>query len=293
MPDVPSSSLPVDEAASPLALAVRRVLRPLVRLLLSHRLGYPWLCDVLREIYVEVAEQDFPLDGKPQTDSRISLLTGVHRKSVHELRSSEAGKAEPTPPAITLGTQLVARWVSDPDYVGEDGAPVPLPRLARQGGEVSFEGLVASVSKDIRARAVLDEWLRLGVVRQDGDLVVLNTEAFVPAQGFAEKVFFFGRNVHDHLAAATSNVIGGSPPFLERSVHYDGLRPESVIALTTGAEESSMRTLKEINRLATRLARADAGHPDATRRINVGVYLYSEATADGNATQAPPNGEAG
>lgn len=291
MPDSPPSSLPVDDAASPLALAVRRVLRPLVRLLLSHRLGYPWLCEVLREIYVEVAEQDFPLDGKPQTDSRISLLTGVHRKSVHELRSPEAGKAQHTPPAITLGTQLVARWVSDPAYAAEGGAPAPLPRLARQGGEVSFESLVASVSKDIRARAVLDEWLRLGVVRQDGDLVVLNTDAFVPAQGFEEKVFFFGRNVHDHLAAATSNVMGGSPPFLERSVHYDGLRPESVYALTASAEESGMRTLKELNRLAARLARADAGHPDATRRINVGVYLYSEAMAGGNAAEAPQNGE--
>ena len=43
-----------------------------------------WMMDgnglkLLRELFVNVAEHDFALEGKEQTDSRVSLLTGIHR----------------------------------------------------------------------------------------------------------------------------------------------------------------------------------------------------------------------
>ena len=70
---------------------------------------------------------------------------------------------------------------------------------------VSFETLVASVNTDIRPRAVLDEWLRLGVVQiDDSDQVCLVVDAFVPEKGLDEKAFLFGQNIHDHLAACTT-----------------------------------------------------------------------------------------
>lgn len=261
--------------------AVRRVLRPLIRLLLSQGLTYPWLSDLLKEIYVEVADRDFQLDAKRQTDSRISLLTGVHRKDVRRLRSAPEAVRALAPPVVSLGAQLVAKWVTDPAYLDEDGAPLTLDRLASHGGERSFDGLVASVSKDIRARAVLDEWLRLGVVHLDEeDRVVLNVDAFVPAQGFEEKVFYFGQNVHDHLAAASLNVMGASPPFLERSVHYDTLESASVEELRSLADKYGMQALKAVNRRAATLAAADDGSPTARHRFNFGIYFYTEQVAE-------------
>ena len=96
---------------------------------------------------------------------------------------------------------------------------------------LEVEGLVESVSKDIRPRVVLDEWLRLGVARielvDDQELVRLNVEAFVPASGFDEKAFYFGRNLRDHIATAAGNLAGVDPSRLERSVYYDDLTAES------------------------------------------------------------------
>ncbi|MFO1318055.1 MAG: DUF6502 family protein [Burkholderiales bacterium] len=271
------SGVAAQGASGKLVRAVKRVLRPLIRLLLSQGLTYPWLSDLLKEIYVEVADRDFRLDNKRQTDSRVSLLTGVHRKDVKRLREAVASARDITPPAVSLGAQLVARWVTHPDYLDEEGSPIPLSRLASQGGARSFEALVVSVSKDIRARAVLDEWLRLGVARVDAsDNVILNVDAFVPAHGYDEKVFYFGQNVHDHIAAAAANVSGGQPPFLERSVHYDTLTPESVRELTAIAERLGMQALKGANRRAAQLSEHDKDDPAATQRVNFGVYCYTE-----------------
>lgn len=269
----------VIDPQSAIARALRRVLRPLVRLMLARNITYPFVAELLKGVMVEVAERDFAIAGKAQTDSRISLLTGVHRKDVRRLRNAPASERELAPSSVTLGAELVSAWTSTPPFATRSGHPKKLPRLASVGGEVSFEALVASVSTDIRSRAVLDEWLRLGIVHIEDDLVVLNTDAFVPEQGAEEKAFYFGRNLHDHAAAATHNVLGGKPPFFERSVHYDALSRASIEALAALGSEAGMQVLKALNRRAMELERKDAKSTEPKHRFNLGVYFYS-APAD-------------
>ena len=254
--------------------AVRVILRPLIRFMLSHGLTYTILTDILKSIYVEVATDEFRLENKRQTDSRISLLTGVHRKDVKRL--SEMIEADlPPPENVTLGAQLVAKWVGDRLYTDGQGRPIPLARGAREGGEKSFESLVATVNKDIRSRAILDEWLRLGIVHMDvNDHVCLDTEAFIPKQGFEEKAFYLQQNLHDHISASVSNMLELAPPFLERSVYYDNLTSGSVAELATLSTALGMQALQTVNRRALALEQDDANNPDAKRRINFGIYFY-------------------
>ena len=47
---------------------------------------WPAVVALLKQVYVEVATDSFALGGKPPTDSRVSMLTGVHRKDVRTLR---------------------------------------------------------------------------------------------------------------------------------------------------------------------------------------------------------------
>ena len=76
-------------SASPppkLIQALRYLLEPMVRLLLNYGMGYPAFAELMKRVYVDVADKHFALQDKPQTDSRISLLSGVHRKDVKRLR---------------------------------------------------------------------------------------------------------------------------------------------------------------------------------------------------------------
>ncbi len=255
--------------------ALRRLLRPLIKLLLVNGITYPFLTNLLKSLYVEVARDEFLLNGKPQTDSRISLLSGVHRKDVKRL-GEESQQEQVAPPTISLGAKLVALWTTNAIYLDEQGLHLPLPRQASEGGAKSFEGLVSSVSKDIRSRVILDEWLRIGVAHiDDEDRVCLNTDAFIPENGYDEKAYYFGQNLHDHIAAGAHNLLGQKPSFLDRSVYYNNLSAESVAELAELSKKLGMQTLVAINNRAKELQESDANKANATQRINFGVYYFS------------------
>jgi hypothetical protein len=261
--------------------ALKRALYPLVRLMLAKNVGYLQLAELLKSVFVEVADREFSLDGKRQSDSRISLLTGIHRKDVKRLRESPPDENAVINKSVSLGAQLVATWAGLPEYQDAEGNSLPLRRLAGGGGGLSFEGLVTSVSKDVRSRAVLDEWLRLGIVHLDADdYVILNVQAFVPTQGTEEKLFYFGHNLHDHGAAATQNVIGTGLPFLDRCVHYNGVSAGTVEKIAAAAEKYGMETLLAVNRLAAAETQPDPGTESGTKRFSFGVYFYSTSSED-------------
>ena len=260
-----------------LIAALRRLLRPLIKLQLINGITYPFLSNLLKSLYVEVAREEFLLNGKPQTDSRISLLSGVHRKDVKRL-GEESQQEQSTPPAVSLGAKLVALWTSHTLYLDENGRHLPLPRQASEGGAKSFEGLVSSISKDIRSRVILDEWLRIGIAHIDEqDHVCLNTDAFIPENGYDEKAYYFGQNLHDHIAAGTHNLLGQKPAFLDRSVYYNNLSRESVAEIAELSKKLGMQALVTVNKHAEALQEIDAKKIDADQRINFGVYFFGAA----------------
>jgi hypothetical protein len=255
---------------------LRKVMRPLVRLMLSQGINYTMMLEDLKRVFVNVAKNEFKIDGKAQTNSRITLLTGVHRKDV-QLILSEDSKVIGIP--VSIGGQIIGLWLGNNKYHDADGKPLPLARLASKGGELSFEALVASISKDFRSRPVLDEWLRVGFVRiDDKDLVRMNIRAFAPNQNLEEKISFFSMNVHDHIAAAVNNLDSKNDAMLERCVYYDGLSHESIEILHEFAKKSGMDTISAINRLAAELkAGQTPGRRESDKsnqRMNFGVYFY-------------------
>jgi hypothetical protein len=274
------SADPPREGAS-LHAPLARLLRPLVRLLVARGITFPAITDLLRELYVNVAEYDFALAGKEQTDSRVSLLTGIHRKEVRRLRGAGA-PVSAVPAVVSRTSRIIARWIADPAFTDPQGHPLPLPRTA-EGNASSFETLVSGITRDVRPRAVLDEWLDRGLAFTDAqDQIVLAEAAYVPRGDGAEgpQLYYFGRNLHDHIAAAVANIVGDRPRFLERAVHYDGLSKDLATKLEARAREIAMEALQQANREAHAACQTD---PGGDHRWNFGLYIYTEAAAS-----APP-----
>jgi Family of unknown function (DUF6502) len=253
---------------------VARLLRPLVHLLIQAGITFPALCELLRELYVSVAEHEFVLeDGKAQTDSRVSLLTGIHRKEVHRLREAGA-PVHNLPQALSWSSQIIARWTGDPNY-SQASRPKPLPRVADDPSAPSFENLVSSVTRDVRPRAILDDWVNQNLVRIDADgLILLQEAAYIPRPGGEQQLYYFGRNLHDHIAASVANILGSKSRFFERAIHYDGLSDAATQLLMKRVNQSAMDILVDINREALKTADDDIG---GDWRWTLGVYVYREA----------------
>ncbi|NOT14405.1 MAG: hypothetical protein HOP21_02270 [Methylotenera sp.] len=266
-----------------LLATLRQLMKPLVRLLLSHGVTYPLLLEELKRVFVEVAEREYPIHNKPQTDSRITLLTGVHRRDVNRIR--QAHQPELTPKS-NFSSLLIAQWIGHPRFIDENGLPKKLPKMSVVEGEESFDSLIASVSKDIRARPVLDEWLRAGIIEVDAQAnLQLNTEAFIPKENLEEKLFFLGMNGHDHLASAVHNVMDIKPSMMERCVYYDGLDAAQIAHIQALAKSKGMEYLKKINQeallLETEGLEKSLGSIEKPMfRMNTGVYFYFEPSSE-------------
>ncbi|RBP03078.1 hypothetical protein DFR50_1462 [Roseiarcus fermentans] len=282
------------DAASPpdaarLQSPIARLLRPLVRLFIRSGLTFPALCDLLRELYVNVAEYDFALAAKEQTDSRVSLLTGIHRKEVRRLRGAGA-PVRLAPASVSRSSMILARWIAAPEFTDAAGAPRALRRAGDPGDGPTYEDLVESVTRDVRPRAVLDEWLDRGMVAVDGDgRIRLEEAAFAPRSGDDRQLYYFGRNLHDHVAAAVANILAAEPPFFERAVHYEGVSREMAEAMLALSRRVAREALQTVNREAQA---AYARDPGGTWRWNFGLYLYREeeegSSRPPDAGQDPP-----
>ena len=261
--------------------ALRRLLRPLVKALVSHGVVFPAVVELLRELYVEVARDEFPVEGKEQTLSRLSLMTGVTRREVRRL--IEQPKADDVSPhALSLGARIMTHWLGDENYLDDQGEPLPLP-LTAPDDQPSLDRLVSSVSKDVRARAVLDEWLRLGIVDMSGYVVRLKKSAFIPEEGYEEKIYYFGRNLRDHIAAGTHNLEGKGPPFFDRAVYYDRLSPSSLEELRQYTQDHGAKLMIRVNKKARQLADKDAAKGgDLAGRMTLGVYYFAEEEEEPN-----------
>ena len=134
---------------------IGHVLRPLVRITLRFGGTFPSLRDELKRAFFDVANADNTANGKAPTDSRIAIITGLHRKEIREFRKNETAHDVVVP----LSAQIQALWSSDLIYLNADGDPMPLPLKRSVGKERSFEALVERVSKNIRSRTVLDQFL--------------------------------------------------------------------------------------------------------------------------------------
>ncbi len=267
-----------DPAPDPLLRVLRGLVRPLVRTLIARGITAPAFYRLLKRVYVEVADADFRIEEQPPTDSRISLLTGVHRKDVREIRASDEPSWEATRAKTATFATVLGQWMSRPDYADGDGRPRTIARSGEPGKD--FDSLVESVSRDIRPRTVLDELTRQGLVRETGEgRLEIVADAVLGPSSDEHKIVFFAANVGDHLAAAAENLLSDAPPFLERAVFYNRLSEESVDRIEARARALSQGLLEELNREGGGLQAADRETGEGSERFRFGVYFYREGAA--------------
>ncbi len=285
------------EVENALAAAVRRLLRPVVRILLRYGISYKTFSDIAKRVFIDIASDDFALPGRKNTVSRVSVVTGLTRRDVARLMSEDGPDDTPVREQHNRIRRLTAGWTNDSAYIGKNGRALSLPLEGKQEDQkASFTTLVRTYGNDVPVRAALDELLRLGVVeRTKNDHVRLLTQAYIPAKGEVEKIEMLGSDVAD-LAAAIDHNLQASPKHatFQRKVVYDDLPQEVIDQLRTAANEKGQRVLEQMDRMMRRHDRTTADPKKGTgrKRLVLGVYVREmdmpetgrSATAETDAT---------
>ncbi|HNP35330.1 MAG TPA: DUF6502 family protein [Woeseiaceae bacterium] len=156
-----------DAVQDHLRQALRRLLKPLVRLLISQGMGHSEFSEAAKDAFVEMAIRQGE-DDKKINRSQIAILTGLTRKEVKNVidrtRNTDEIVARPSRPS-----RVLTGWFSDPDYTGPYGIPIELPYDATTDEEPCFVQLVRTYSGDMAPRQMLNELLRSGCVIEVGD----------------------------------------------------------------------------------------------------------------------------
>ena len=266
-----------DKHLKPLSAAVLRLLRPLVRILLRNGVSYSTFADFVKWVYVDVASKEFGIEGRKQSKSRVSVITGLSRKEVLRVRRLPKPDDSASTERYNRAARVIAAWRRDRNFLDAEGKPAPLPMA---GPDASFSELVKRFSGDMPVRATLDELIRVGAVKrlEDGRVCLL-TRTYVPAHSDADKLHILGTDVALLISTIDHN-LNPSPigPFFQRKVAYNNL-PDEV--LPDFRKHSAKRAQSFLESLDFWLAQRDR---DVTPKVKgtgrnqagIGIYYFEE-----------------
>jgi hypothetical protein len=256
----------------------------LAKLMVARGMTYAPVSELLKSTFLKAAQQELLAGGAKLTDSRLSLITGIHRKDVRRLR--QEGDAQTENYAPPLSAQVVAAWLGNSKLLDKSGAPVRLVKKGVGDQAVDFENLVKSLSKDIRPRAVLDELIDRKIVSQEPDgYLRLHPNRMASDQDGEALALYLGMNVSDHITVAVNNLLAPQSAQLERCVHYHGLSEGAAQELADLAEKKAMEALIAVNQRGQELIEDCKNH--GTHRINFGAYFLKEPKPTGPTTESP------
>ncbi len=206
-----------------LGLALRTLLKPLVRLLVSQGITHGDFAEALKDVYVEVSLRYFV--DKKLNKSKIAVLTGLTRKEVANV-IDRAMRAEVSVRDFSRPSRVLSGWHNDPEYNGPYGLPLDIPydNEEKPGEPPSFVHLVRTYSGDMSPKAMLDELKRGGAVliQESGNIKVLRRD-FEPRSLSPALIERFGDVVSNIISTVASNVEkegAGTGPF-DRVVFAD------------------------------------------------------------------------
>lgn len=202
------------------------ILRPTAAFCLRHGLKLQDAIECLKAAFLQVANQEAAGRSEKPNQSRLSLMTGVHRRDVARLSSGDLLTLNPID---DVTTRVLGRWQTDKRFRTKGGLPRP---LTFEGEKSEFAQLVRLVTKDIRAASVLSELERSKSIERSGTLVYVASESFTPG-GEVERGFeVLAVDQEALLEAAQENLLSPPEPRnLQSRTEFDRIRAEEVPAI--------------------------------------------------------------
>lgn len=253
--------------------AYKRLLKPLVRILIRNNVSFGEFSEIAKDVYVEVASSDFRLPDKNITQGRIAILTGLTRKEVKRLVDERGKQQLDYASNLNRVSRLLSGWHTDPQFTGPYGLPLDVPYEAP--GARSFSELVRRYTGDMPARAMLDELLRIGVVTEaEGSRYKVLTRTYLPSADAPESLDRLGHAVRNFIETIDFNrtETEAENKLFERNVNADaGLRAADLPLFKAYVRERGQYLLEELDDW---LSKREPPADEPTVSTGVGIFHY-------------------
>ncbi len=239
------------------------------------------LYDLVKQVYVDLAKEEFGINGKKATVSRIAILTGLTRKEVQALLAQRTDGDDAMAEEYNRAARVIAGWLRDSKYGDGRGHPAPLPLNGKRG---SFASLVKAYSGDIPVRAMLDELLHTGAVGQLKDgRICLHTRGYIPQKSAPEKLRILGTDTADLISTIDHNIfVAPQKPRFQRKVLYDNVPIEAAQEFRAIAAARGQELLESLDRWLSNRDRDVNPTSKGTGRVRtgIGIYQFEDRTED-------------
>src|SRR5262245_10129117 len=175
--------------------AYRRLLAPIVRVLLRNGVTWSEFAEIGKELFVDVARSDYGIQGRPTNTARVALMTGLSRREVTRVKGALAGnepRSEATPNRIS---QILTAWHVDHEFLDVDGTPAV---LTPPGDGPSSASLLKRYAGDMPHGAVLKELEQLGLVESGAMGYRVLSRHYIRSAADPDLIRQAGIALHDH-----------------------------------------------------------------------------------------------
>jgi hypothetical protein len=260
----------------------RTVLRPLVRILFRAGVRFDEFLELLRGIYVEITIRDAMDEGKKITSGRISILSGVARRDVERLVTSDDWLQVPKPTDVAALAAVLHRWHTDSTFLGPYGVPLELP-ISGQAGR-NFTDLVIGCPVRIDPRSAFEQLLAARMIVRSGDthVKVLSRTYVSPEPMSSEMLEHFGTAMRNLASTLNFNMTPSqTKKRIERSVWPDdGLPNELLDEYDAFVRERAQQLISDVDDWLAAAERRAISNPGARTKLGVSVYQYVAPVED-------------
>jgi hypothetical protein len=263
---------------------IRALVRPLVSWCVSHGVRFSQVEKILREGFVQKAEQAIREAQGAFSVSKVSVMTGLHRSEVSRLLAGEQAQRKPHD---TLN-RVIGLWSSSKRYRNADQKPRD---LTYEGLDSEFALLVARVSKEVTHYPILFELERVGAIAYVGNTVRLIVQEYTPQEDIQYGLDLLSADSIDLASAVEANLCKRfSEPSLHLKTSFDNINPQDLPEirrwiLQRGAEfQEKMRDyLAKFDRDASieapesEIGSYEGGEAVERARVTVTSFSYAEA----------------
>jgi len=253
-------------------------MRPIVRFLLRNGVTWDEFSELSKDIYVDVARENYGIQGRPTNNSRVAMMTGLSRREVARIRDRLIDDAD-----SQIGrrgnriSEILTAWHMDAEFTDAAGQPKDLPSTGPTG---SLSTLLKRYAGDLPHSALIKEMLLRKLIREnEGGLFNVLKREYVYTSLDPEIVNQMSVSLHDHAATLDHNLNNerNTPPRFEGIADNARLSARSAKIFTALVEQRGLDLLKEMDGWLSAHEIDDTQNTDARPvRMGVGVYLIHD-----------------